>query len=61
MNLTKLTNEELAALLYGIERFCDSMYEDDYLPAFMENAEKIRNMFTTEYRKRHLDCKQFMI
>lgn len=59
MDARKLTDRELAALMYGMERFCDGMYENGYTVEFLNIANALGAALGKEYRKRKLNYKQF--
>jgi hypothetical protein len=60
MHLEKLSDEEVAYLLFATEHFGDKeMREYDYSPTFQHSAEKIQNALFAEYMCRKLKTSQF--
>lgn len=60
IDVKKLTDEELAYLLFATERFGDKeMREYNYSPTFQLQAETIQNKVYAEYQRRKLNSDQF--
>jgi len=59
MDITNLSDTEIAILTYALERFADDGREEDFVDGFIDKAEEMSGMITKEYQRRNLDWKMF--
>ena len=60
MDMSTLSDAELAFLNYATERFCgNNMREQGFIAAFQASAENLAGKIGQEYYRRKLDYKQF--
>lgn len=59
MNIKKLTDEELAALTFAMERYCDNIREENPKKTFAATTSELGGALSVEYNRRKLNWKQF--
>ena len=58
VDVKKLKDEELAALTFAMERFCDNIREENPRKTFAATASEL-GALSNEYNRRKLNWKQF--